>query len=121
MTTAVQPPEVDDPTKRPLPIIEELQAWSELGETALTARINDLLEHAEEYQHLVDPRSYRQGLEDGVVAVMAAMEPTLEERNDGTDGVGVVWIYMLCQGLGLDSVPVITRVAAATRDKATEV
>lgn len=37
----------------------------------------------------VDPLSWRQGLEDGVVVLVAAMDPTLEQRNAGTDGVGV--------------------------------
>jgi len=54
-----------------------------------------------------------------VVAVVAAMEPTREERNAGADGgVGVAWIYELCQAFGLDGIRVIERVAAATREAA---
>ena len=93
-STAVRGPEVGDPTKRPLPSIEEMQGLAKLGKVELLARIGDLLDHADDYQRLVDPLSWRQGLEDGVVAVVAAMEPTREERNAGADGgVGVAWIY----------------------------
>jgi hypothetical protein len=48
MTTAVQAPDVIDPTKRPLPGIEEMRGWSELGEAELTARITDLLDHVDD-------------------------------------------------------------------------
>jgi len=118
MTTAMHAPEVFDPDKRPLPSIEEMRGWSRLGQVELIARITDLLNHADDYQRLVDPLSWRQGLEDGVVAVVAAMEPSTDERNDGADGVGVVWIYEFCQALGLDGIRVIERVAAATREAA---
>ena len=111
-------PEVDDPTKRPLPSIEEIQGWSRLGQVELIARITDLLDHAEDYQRLVDPLSWRQGLEDVVVAVVAAMDPTKEEREAGADGVGAVWIYEFCEAFGLDGIRVIERVAAATREAA---
>src|SRR5215203_3785000 len=55
------------------------------------------------------------GLEEGVVAVMAAMDPTKEERDDGADGVSAVWAHEFCQELGLGGIHVIERVAAATR------
>ena len=118
MTTAVQPPSVIDPTKRPLPTIEEMQGWSDLGLVELNARITDLINHIDEYQRHVDPLSWRQGLEDGVVAVVAAMESSRDERNNGTDGVGVAWIYEFCQAFGLDGIRVIERVSAATREAA---
>ena len=57
----------------------------------------------------------RQGLEDGVVAVMASMTLTIEESNDGDDGVSVGWAYTYCSQLGLDAGEIIERVAAATR------
>jgi hypothetical protein len=90
-----------------------MRGWSELGEAELTARITDLLDHVDDYQRLIDPVSWRQGLEDGVVAVMAAMTPTPDESNDGAEGVGAVWAYEFCQAFGLDGISVISRVAAA--------
>ena len=48
MTTAMQPSDVADPSKRPLPNIEGMQGWATLGEVELTARITDLLDHADE-------------------------------------------------------------------------
>ena len=57
----------------------------------------------------------RQGLEDGVVAVMAAMTVTIEESNDGDDGVSFGWVYTFCRQLGLDAGEITERVAAAQR------
>lgn len=57
----------------------------------------------------------RQGLEDGVVAVMAAMTVTIEESNDGGDGVSGSWAYTYCGQLGLDAGEITERVAAAKR------
>ena len=58
-------PKVDDPTKRPLPTIHEMQGWATLGEVELIAWINDVLDHVNVYQRLVDRLSWRLGLEEG--------------------------------------------------------
>ena len=56
----------------------------------------------------------RQGLVDGVVAEMAALTVTIEESNDGDDGVSVGWACT-CRQLGLDAGEITGRVAAAQR------
>jgi hypothetical protein len=56
----------------------------------------------------------RQGLEDGVVAVMAAMTVTIEESNDGDNGVSGSWACT-CRQLGLDAREITERVTAAQR------
>jgi hypothetical protein len=70
------------------------------------------------YDGGLSPRGYRagarQGLEDGVVAVMAAMTATIEESNDGDDVVSVGWARTRGQ-LGLDAGEITERVAAAKR------
>jgi hypothetical protein len=117
MTAAVQAPKGDRPVQATA-TEHRGDAGATLGEVELTARISDLLDHADEYQHLVDPRSSRRGVEDGVVSAVAAMTPALEERNAGADGVGAAWVYEFCQELGLDGIHVIEGVAAATRQAA---
>ena len=76
-------------TKRPVPTLEEVRGWiDELSEVAAMGRIQDMLEHADEYDLT---RSWHRGVEDGVVAVLAAIEP-----------VGAAWAYEFCQELGLN-------------------
>ena len=69
-------------TKRQIPSIEELRSWAVLSSDDLDARIGDMFDRADEYEHPVDLRSYRQGFEDALERQSEAALATTAEPQD---------------------------------------